>query len=244
MLTIAHLTDPHLSEKIEREGNWHDTRSKFLECLAQAKTAQPDILIVTGDVLNDQNDSYLYPWFFDQLEATEIPYRVIAGNHDEGDMLGRMTKKETDGERILPWAEHTAEAHLLFIDTASGTLHANDLDWLEEVLATANRPVMLFMHHPPVKGYHVFMDTRYGLTNTESLQMLIKSCPQHVYVFCGHYHLEKTVMLDKWTCFISPATYYQISDVNPEYEVTSTLGGWRLITLDEAGVLSTRCRYQ
>jgi 3',5'-cyclic AMP phosphodiesterase CpdA len=69
-----------------------------------------------------------------------------------------------------------------------GTLEASTLQWLDATLAmAADRPALLFLHHPPFKGGIWHMDQQ-DLFNADQLAKIIRSYPRAQLIACGHVH--------------------------------------------------------
>ena len=67
-----------------------------------AKHLNPDLWLLTGDLVNDGN-SDAYDWLFNQLQATKIPYLAVAGNHDVTHEIGiHLAHQERIHVPILP----------------------------------------------------------------------------------------------------------------------------------------------
>ena len=77
------------------------------------------------------------------------------------------------------------------------------------------------------------MDTKYALKNMSEVQNVLYSIKNIKHIFTGHYHTEKTIKLnDHQTMHIAPSTQIQISENNPEFEISSITPGWRMIEWD------------
>ncbi len=100
---IMHLTDSHVSVLSKNEEEHHPysrrmnkafkkvkhyktkkkTTSKqmFLDLLDLAKEENVDLIVLTGDIINNPSQSSAI-FIYESLKSTDIPYIYIAGNHD------------------------------------------------------------------------------------------------------------------------------------------------------------------
>jgi Icc protein len=179
-----------------------------------------------------------------QLDALGIPYAIIAGNHDDSTLLANVFGLEnllTDGDLYYRLPLHGHD--LLLLETSKGTVSASQLAWLEAELAALNGPAIIFMHHPPVEGGVPYMDVNYPLRNMEEVQSILLRHPFPVYVFCGHYHVEKMLCLKNLTVHITPTTYFQMKWQEPVFQLDHLRIGLREILLRPDGVVESTVVY-
>jgi 3',5'-cyclic AMP phosphodiesterase CpdA len=68
-----------------------------------------------------------------------------------------------------------------------GRLASETLEWLSGVLAQADAPVFVGLHHHPIRLHNALVDG-IRLGNAEELAAIVKESPQVVAVLCGHAH--------------------------------------------------------
>ncbi|MCP3421674.1 metallophosphoesterase [Nocardioides pinisoli] len=157
---VAHLSDPHLIGS----GGLHygvidnvDHLRRVLARLAVVRPA-PQALVFTGD-LADRAEPDAYETLRSIVEpaAAEMGAIVVwtMGNHDERAPFARgLFGSDDDGfqDRV-----HEVDGlRIVALDTSvpgyhHGDLHADQLAWLADVLATpAEHGTLLAMHHPPL----------------------------------------------------------------------------------------------
>ena len=93
------------------------------------------------------------------------------------------------------------------------------LKWLKYELETLEKAVIIFMHHPPVLSGVPFMDNKHFLKNYTDFQRIAFQYPYPIHIFCGHYHVEKTVSIQNLHVYITPSTFYQIDWREAEFKV-------------------------
>lgn len=188
MLTVAHVSDPHL------DGTEH-RRRRFAAVLREvASLPRVDALLVSGD-LADHGTAAEYAGVFAEL-PTDIPTLVCAGNHDRtrplsetlraAGMSGRMDEAlALDGLTVIALDSH--------IDGRDdGLLTQESLVFARETIAATPGPVVLMMHHPPVLIGHHVVDEHYALANPDDLEAVVRDSPNVIAIFTGHVHAAFT----------------------------------------------------
>ena len=242
-MKLIQITDLHVASEGEFT-HGVDVRQNFLDILQAVKSFSPDHLIVSGDLAFDTANEQVYQWMKSHLDGLDIPYAVIAGNHDDSRLLAKVFKIEnllTNGDLFYKLAlpGHT----FLLLETSSGTVSAAQLAWLESELAQLDKPAAIFMHHPPVEGGVPYMDINYPLRNMADVQKVMYRHPHPVYVFCGHYHVEKMLCVKNLTVHITPTTYFQMKWQQPEFALDHLRIGLREINLRPDGVVESTVVY-
>ena len=75
-MKIAQLTDLHIG--LEGQDTYNvDVRDNFLQILGEVVYAEPDLIVLTGDLCFDQGLKEIYVWIKDKLDNTNIPYLVL-----------------------------------------------------------------------------------------------------------------------------------------------------------------------
>ena len=124
---------------------------------------RPDFVVVLGDVIEDESPSADLDNFTeaaDILSGLDMPVRYVFGNHD----LVHLTHEQllaVSGETALNSSFDVDGWHLVRLhSTASFTLSdtgyrlrgeiaPEDLEWLDQDLAAASRPTVVFTHFAP-----------------------------------------------------------------------------------------------
>ncbi|WP_261869157.1 metallophosphoesterase [Psychrobacter sp. JCM 18901] len=94
-INILQITDLHLSTPVfvDENNTYNDdvTCQRSFEAVLQQALSEDircDLIIVTGDLVNRVKSS-IYDHIFTVLQATQIPFACIAGNHDVTDENGK-----------------------------------------------------------------------------------------------------------------------------------------------------------
>lgn len=153
-------------------------------------------LVVLGDLTHHGRPAQ-YARLRDALADVPVPVSLMLGNHDHrGSFLAQFPQAPvTESGHV----QHVAEigAHVLIcLDTLdddadpphSGRLCAARLDWLRDTLAaSAGRPVIVALHHPPFATGFSGMDA-IRLVNGEAFFEVLTPHPNVVQLLCGHVH--------------------------------------------------------
>lgn len=244
-MRVIQITDIHIGTEGEPTRDV-DVRGNFLTMLDMAAQWQPDYLVFSGDLCYSTADAATYKWIREQIEQLSLPYDVIPGNHDETALLARMFDREhlllPDG--AMAFERNMAGFSFLFLDTSVGVLSESQIEWLIPHLQKCVRPQVIFMHHPPLKAGVPFMDNKYPLRQPEHfLEVVATRTSQPVHVFCGHYHVEKTIHAGHLHVHITPSTFFQIDSWRKDFGIDHYRPGMRVIEMSENGALAHTVRY-
>jgi len=197
-----------------------DVRANFLKILQEAKLLKPDFLVVTGDLCMHNGSTTIYQWLKKQLDQMNIPYEVISGNHDDPVLLANAFNKNEDlHHKELYFSRKMNHKNILFLDTTLAKMSQAQLNWLQECLQTTDQQAIIFMHHPPMLANMPWMDAKYPFQMHDEIQQILFTHPYPVHVFCGHYHIEKTIQYRNIHVNITPSCYFQIEPHAQEFKV-------------------------
>lgn len=218
-MRILQITDLHIGEVYE-DTFGVDVRKNFVTILEKAQQSAPDHIVITGDLCFQSGDMEIYNWIHDRLESTQIPYSIIAGNHDDSKMLADVfgLRHLMEGEDLFYKLKLNGQ-DLLYLDTSSDNLSKTQLNWLKSKLSKGSERIIVFMHHPPAHAGVPFMDENYPLKNYQEVQEVLLQSNREIHVFCGHYHVEKTLQMDKLSIYITPSTFFQLDQDSVAFKV-------------------------
>lgn len=75
------MDNAYKMEKHYKTGEKTTSSEMFLNVLEVAKKERADLIVLTGDIVNNPSQSSI-GFIYDALESTGTPYIYIAGNHD------------------------------------------------------------------------------------------------------------------------------------------------------------------
>lgn len=178
---IFHITDSHVSVLSENEKEYHKygarmdkayktekhykTREKttssemFLNLLEVAKKESVDLIVLTGDIVNNPSQSSV-SFIYDSLESTKIPYVYIAGNHDwhyEGMQGSSESLRQTwinnsllplyGGNNPLYFSHSAGGINFVAIDNSTYQVNEDQLQFYK-TQSNRNYPIVLLQHIP------------------------------------------------------------------------------------------------
>lgn len=166
-----------------------------------AYQADADGVIVTGD-LTHYGDVISYERLKTLLDQLIPPLYLAIGNHDNREnFLSVFAEAETDENGFVQRALDFADCRALILDSLyappyeypvshAGLLCEKRLAWLEAELESAkadDKPVLIFMHHPPHKTGFSGMDV-IKLINEDQFYELAHRYGNVRHIFAGHVH--------------------------------------------------------
>ncbi|MEN3314699.1 MAG: 3,5-cyclic-AMP phosphodiesterase [Acidimicrobiaceae bacterium] len=236
LATVATVNDVHFGETVcgvlagvdlgpplradAGEAPYPETMNRA--AVAEIAACRPDAVVAKGDLTStgttEEFDAFMGCYgtaFGDRLHW-------VRGNHDvliDGAVTG-----------LGPVAVELPGVILALLDTsvpgrAGGALGASQLEWLDELGARADRPVLAFGHHPLADG----RNDSFGITpdDTRALVTVVARRPAVAGYFAGHTHRNRVRHLAE-------------TGAVPWAEVSSTKdfpGGWAEYRVYEGGIL-------
>jgi hypothetical protein len=161
-VNVAQVTDLHV-------GSGSRASERLAGLLADVNRARPDVVLVTGDVVNNGDRAELFEAARDTLATLDAPTFVVPGNHDHGFGIGALTTRVGTGWHHFAHAFHAYThfefdlGHWTFVGFDSGPsrlsplvrtrgLDRDDLAVIARALDRAHdrgrRGVVFFSHAP------------------------------------------------------------------------------------------------
>ena len=191
---ILWFTDLHLRNRADPLAGMIESR--FQHCLdhALARHADADFCVFTGDIAND-GQAAEYAAFTRLMSGFPLPYHALMGNHDARTALSvALASPGPSATGTLTGSRIVGDQLAIFLDTHipgsdAGHLAEADLAWLDQSLAAADRPALIFMHHQPGRVFIPSFDG-IGLENAQAFQALLSRHRDRIaHIFFGHCHL-------------------------------------------------------
>jgi len=156
---------------------------------------KPDALILTGD-LTDFGHETEYQRLAQLLSRLDLPYYLMAGNHDDRDHLRSTFPDHTylGVEGFIQYSIKVRDLRIIALDTTepgqeAGRLCQARLDWLRAELARdVVAPTVIAMHHPPFQTLIAAMDEIGLLEGAGELAAIVAAHPNVHRIVCGHLH--------------------------------------------------------
>ncbi|MBB6412738.1 phosphodiesterase [Mesorhizobium sangaii] len=192
-MKVIQISDPHL---MTPGGLLYGSNPLFRSqaCLADigGNHADADLVVISGDLTNDGERS-AYAALRESLSGFGPPCRLMLGNHDDRALFLEMFPQATTERGFVQSVVDSSEGRLILLDTldsghVEGKLCAARLDWLDERLQEGrDRPVFLFMHHPPFRIHIPELD-RVMLADADALHEVLLRHGNVRHIFAGHVH--------------------------------------------------------
>jgi 3',5'-cyclic AMP phosphodiesterase CpdA len=217
-MRVVQFTDTHVSAP----GVLHFGRdsSRYLADAVAAVNAlepRPAYVIVTGDLV-DFGKGAEYAVFRSVMDALQVAYYVIPGNHDQRETMRSQLPPQTYGGASGPRARYVVDrdpVRLVALDTKRGRhwpgaeLTRDDLAWLDATLAQEpNRPTIVAVHQPPFPSGLPYLDA-FGFRGARGLRRILANRPHVGRVISGHIHHIVQAQWEHATMIAAPSTLPQ-----------------------------------
>lgn len=195
-MNIFQISDVHYSYQGEQG------ISRFREVINHMKSQdiQPDVLLVSGDLLNRTSQDYAP--VFEILSKVGAPYFCITGNHDNSaalmSALARYVPEHPQSEHPdkLDYVVDSYPLRLIALDsykenTAGGEVSEEQLEWLRQKLDDnpQKKPVLVMVHQFTVDAGLDFFDVKTRQPWCDKFNEIIAEYKETIkLVVCGHLH--------------------------------------------------------
>jgi 3',5'-cyclic-AMP phosphodiesterase len=241
VLRLVQFTDPHLYRSETETLRGIATLPALKSALADAQSGAwpPDVVLVSGDIVQDDPGGYLP--FRDLFAPLGVPVLCIPGNHDEPATMRQELRGApfvTDGHVDFgAWRIVLLDSSLP--GSASGRLSAMSLAALDSALAGANgRHCLVTLHHHPVPMSSRWLD-RVGLENAAEFFDVIDRHRCVRAIVWGHVHQAFDGFRKGVRLLATPSTCAQFVPHAEEFAVDRRPPAYRTFELQTDGSLLT-----
>lgn len=238
-MVIAQISDLHIGAAGHLAFGYIDTAACLARCVRSILHIQPrpHIVVASGDLV-DMGTAEEYRRLRELLAPLPMPVYLMPGNHDDRSALrtGFSDHGYLPSRGTLHYSVETEALRLIMLDTVvpgtdGGALDPRQMEWLATTLAAApDRPVLIFMHHPPIMtGIRCMDEIALAADDTAELGTLIARCPRIERISCGHVHRVVEARWSGTVVGICPSTAFQMdlrkegfdvaTDEPPAYQV-------------------------
>lgn len=229
MEMIVHICDLHCGVATDMPFNIN-VRQNFINILDEITKLKPALVVIGGDLCLGDPDIEIYNWIYGIIKEYPLQFMILPGNHDSI----KMMQEAFPPDQVLQaeWQKITINDYdLIFFDTADGYLKKSQMNVIENL--DSDRLALLFMHHPPLKIQVPYMDNKHAMNNIDDFNRIKPKFHWPIPIFCGHYHVEKTMLSKYWSLFVTPSLFMQIDERKEHFEVEHYRIGYRKITISE-----------
>lgn len=216
-MLIAQITDLHLG--FERDNPDEPNRQRLeltLEHLCTIRP-QPDLLLLTGDLVHKEDDEESYRQLKAALRDFPIPCHFAMGNHDGRDPFFRCFPEVPQVSGFVQYAIEGHPLRVLVLDTLEVGRHGGGFcerraSWLEERLSEQpDRPTLLALHHPPLATGLSWMTENPQARWIERLRRIISAPGNIVGMITGHLHRPVATLWAGKPLIVCPSTSPQVA---------------------------------
>jgi len=218
MTLLIQLTDTHILPPGEVLYGSIDTALHLKKTVAEINRMRPrpEAVLITGDLV-DRGDETSYRHFINLISPLEMPVYVIPGNHDDPETMARLFADTP----CFPVADSTYQYiisdfpfNILALNTKSDStelpeLHKERLNWLKQQLDQSDKPILIALHHPPMKTGIELIDMG-GEEWFQDLKTLLAGYDQVKLLICGHCHTDLCGRIGNVPVYMAPATSHQL----------------------------------
>jgi 3',5'-cyclic-AMP phosphodiesterase len=218
-ILIAQISDLHIKRPGELAYGRVDTAAALTRCVDTLNRLmpRPDMVVISGDLV-DTPAVAAYGHLKRLLTPLRIPLAVIPGNHDGRGMLRDVWPDHpyAPSEGALNSTYGVGDLDVVLIDSSvpgapHGMLDEQTLTWLDATLgASATRPALLFLHHPPFTTGITHMDVE-NLRNADDLAAILHKHERARLVAAGHIHRSTLTTFAGIAATICPAPNHAVA---------------------------------
>jgi 3',5'-cyclic AMP phosphodiesterase CpdA len=201
-MLIAHISDLHISGWGKKAYGITPTAENLVCCVDHINQLQPepDLVLITGDIT--------YSGLLEEAERAasilaqlRFPFYIIPGNHDDKSSIWSVFGGQACPAMDQGFINYVIEGYpvrLIGVDSTvpgepGGEICTERAAWLEEQLEkAAGKPIIIFIHHPPVKCGVLETDED-GFVGADLLGNIVEKYPNIERILCGHIHLTTHV---------------------------------------------------
>jgi 3',5'-cyclic-AMP phosphodiesterase len=233
-ISILQLSDLHILRTPEDKLLGVNTEHYFHACLEQALAEKQhfDLILLTGDLAQDPCPES-YRRILTSLEVYEIPCICLPGNHDDDELMRQVLNTDRVNcckqVKLDNWQLISLNSRIP--GKPGGRLSKEELAFLETCLTeNPDRHALIAVHHHFLATKSPWMDTMM-IENSRDFLALLNKYPQVKVITNGHIHQVMDVKTAAFRVLGAPSTCFQFTPETPEFSISDTAPGYRLIEL-------------
>ena len=232
-LRVLQLTDTHLYANPVGTLLGVNTLDSFQRVIAHFRDHHwpLDLLLATGDLVHDASPEG-YALMAGILSSFQVPVFCLPGNHD----VPQAMREHLKADRVsTAGVMDRGNWRFVMLDSVipgeeGGRLADDQLQLLEDALASSDRHTLICMHHQPIGVGSAWIDTM-AIENPDPLFDIIDRYPHVRGVLWGHVHQTFEAWRGKVRLMASPSTCVQFAPRTEHFQVDEEPPGFRLLAL-------------
>jgi Icc protein len=212
-MRIAHLSDFHVANKPDRKINGVNPLANLQKAVGAVRAQNPKVdLIILGGDLFEEGEKASYQLIAEQFKDFQVPIHTVLGNHDQLAAFRKTSLPQRPDDFTGYYSFDHNKLHVVILNTVipgkpSGRLDEQQLLWLsEDLFHSRAKPVLIFMHHPPLDSGVAWLD-KLKLHNAESFWEVVPPYSRNILgVFAGHTHIQTSYLHRGVLVCVAPAT--------------------------------------
>ncbi|MCW4149484.1 metallophosphoesterase [Halomonas sp. 18H] len=242
-MRLIQVSDCHLHADPAARSRTGNPYRQWCRVLDEVARYQPDMLLVTGDISQDDSRAS-YVLAERELARLACPWYWLPGNHD---VPALMQQFQAPQARIELGAVDMLLLNTQVVGEAHGRLGPERLAALDAELSRSQRAPLVAMHHPPLAVGSAWIDAL-GLVDAAEFWEVLAAHEPVAAIFCGHVHqavdTRQALPRGEVPVHACPSTSDQFLPGSRAFAVDSeALPGFRIIDLPPSaanGAVSTR----
>ena len=241
---LAQISDTHV-----RADDGGEAASQLKRAIAQAKDYRADVILLTGDLVNDEREDE-YAVLAEAIANPPAPLYLMTGNHDERGLIRRTFPEHRylPREGAMHFTIEDFPVRIVALDDlvpgeTHGLLRRSGAEWLESALSAERvKPTIVALHHPPFLTHDLLFD-KIGLLDAEEFANVIARHRQVLRVICGHHHRVAIGQAAHAPVIVAPSSSWTyglaIDDGQQIAPKTAEQPGWMLHAWTPSGGLAS-----
>jgi 3',5'-cyclic AMP phosphodiesterase CpdA len=194
-MLIAQITDLHIGFDRDNPHELNIRRLNLVIDQINAMTPKPDLLIVSGDLVEHGDDKRAYRHMEALVKRWQGPLLWAVGNHDSREgFLEVLPEVPTDENGFIQFVAEHGGLRFVVVDTLDPGRHGGMVcearaKWLRARLREKkDMPTVIVMHHPPVDTGIAWMSALPCEEWVQRVEKVIRPAHQVVAILAGHVH--------------------------------------------------------
>ena len=235
-MRLIQISDCHFRTKANELHYGQNADANLERVMAQVRAWRPDRIVATGD-LADTADDRAYKRLFEQLRSLDRPVHVLAGNHDDPQIMAGQLGMGIDQPLWVdrpPWRLLMINSHVN--GQRWGRISPQEFKRIERAIDCPHR-ILAFVHHAPIQVGSPWIDRQY-LENGDDLISTLLAGPVEMLSF-GHIHHLWQGQYRGLKLVSAPATFSQAKPGCSRFIDDDRSPGARWFELGQNGELQT-----